>query len=112
MKQMKQFRYYDSQNINNYPILNNYWGTLTAGNLFAGHGEISHLGIQGVPGTMFYLNNSPLPITIGSTGIYELSLNGLGHIHSIRFDANLLSSIYAAGAGKRLLIDIVYEGGN
>jgi hypothetical protein len=70
--------------------MENYYGTLTAGNIFAGHGDITHLGIQAAPGTIFYLNDSPLPITIGFTGIYELELEGLGHIYRIKFDATTL----------------------
>lgn len=113
MKQIKQFRYYNSASSSNYPVLENYYGALTAGNIFAGHGDITHLGIQALPGTTFYLNNSPLPIIVGFTGIYELELQGLGHIYSIKFDANSLQTLYE-GSGKtgRILIDIVYEGSN
>jgi hypothetical protein len=48
MKQMKQFRYYGSTGAassQNYPSHSNYKGILTRGNLFASHGNISHLGI-------------------------------------------------------------------
>ena len=69
------------------------------------------MGIQGVPGTKFYLNGAPYPITIGFTGIYELDLNGQGYIHSIRFDKTTLEEYYTADINTRLLIDIVYEGG-
>ena len=111
MKQIKQFRYYYSDSPDNYPNLTNYQGELTAGNIFSGHGDISHLGIQAMPGTKFYLNDSPLPIAIGFTGIYELQLEGLGHIYSIRFDANDIEK-YIQTSANRIFIDIVYEGGN
>jgi hypothetical protein len=35
---------------------------------------VSHLGIQGIPGTTFYLNQNGDPITIGITGVYEIDL--------------------------------------
>ena len=111
MKQIKQFRYYGDGKPKNYPALLNYYGTLINGNLFSNHGGISHLGIQGCPGTKFYLNNSPLPITIGFTGIYELEVGGLGHIYSIKFDKNSIDTYYTSSSGNCLMIDIVYQGG-
>lgn len=112
MKQIKQFRYYGKDKASNYPQLYNYYGTLIRGNLFSMHGGITHLGIQGYPGTKFYLNDSPLPITIGFTGIYELELGELGHIYSIRFDKQTIDDLYEQNAsGGCLLIDIVYQGG-
>jgi hypothetical protein len=39
---------------------------------------VSHLGIQGEPGVVFYLNNGIDPITIGATGIYEINFENLG----------------------------------
>ena len=111
MKQIKQFRYYGSFSDKNYPALKNYYGTLSSGNLFASHSGISHLGIQATPGTKFYLNDSAFPITIGFTGIYELELQGLGHIYSIRFDKNSLAEYDKEDNEDRILIDIMYEGG-
>ena len=111
MKQMKQFRYYSSTSKNNYPAIGNYFKTLRDGNIFASHGGISHLGIQAIPGTKFYLNHSPNPIVIGATGIYELEMNSLGHIFAIRFDSETLAWYDAPDNTARILIDIVYEGG-
>ena len=114
MKQIKQFRYYGSTGQalqQNYPVLANYYGTLTKGNLFASHGNISHLGIQATPGTKFYLNNSSFPIIIGSTGIYELETGGLGNIFAIKFDPSTLAWYDEEGSVERILIDIVFEGG-
>ena len=111
MKHIKQFRYYGSKSSNNYPALSNYQGILSAGNLFASHGGISQLGIQALPGTKFYLNNSPHSITVGATGIYELDMHGLGHIYSIKFDPTTLASYDKENSTARILIDIVYEGG-
>lgn len=112
MKQIKQFRYYYSGSTKNYPAnFQNYYNKLINGNIFEKTGIISHLGIQGVPGTKFYLNNSSFPIVIGSTGIYELDLGVVGQIHSIKFDANTLNAYYTSTSQTRLLIDIVYDGG-
>ena len=112
MKKIKQFRYYGSTDTRNYPEnINNYWGTLVRGNLFKTHSGITHLGIQGIPGTKFYLNNSLFPITIGFTGIYELILKDNGSIHAIQFDEETLSWYDEEDKEDRLIIDIIYEGG-
>ena len=112
MKQIKQFRYYGATSEHNYPTtFSNYYGTLIKGNIFEGHGTISHLGIQGVPGTKFYLNNSHFPITIGFTGIFELDLGGFDGIYAIRFDKNSIEEYGKDDNHCRLLIDIIYEGG-
>jgi hypothetical protein len=65
-----------------------------------------------VPGTKFYLNNSPHPIIIGFTGIYEIEFADAGRIYAIRFDKTTLDALYTTSDENRLLIDIVYEGGN
>lgn len=110
MKQIKQFRYYGASDARNYPDnISNYWGTLVRGNIFKNHTGISHLGIQGIPGTKFYINHSPHPITIGYTGIYELEFNEKGLIYSIQFDSSTLE--WYETSQDRLLIDIVYERG-
>jgi hypothetical protein len=85
---------------------------LVVGNLFKDYGMVSHLGIQGPSGLKFYLNNSMHPISIGETGIYELNLENIGRITSIRFDKDSLYGLYNSGNQiDRLIIDIVYEGG-
>lgn len=110
MRKIFQFRYYGSSSESNYPALSNYYGILTQGNIFKDYGAVSKLGIQGKPGTRFYLNNSAHPITIGETGIYELDLENVGRINSIRFDYRDLEYYEQGLLGERLLIDIVYEG--
>ena len=114
MKKIQQFRYYYSNSTNNYPnnIGSEYYGKLINGNIFSGYGEITHIGIQAWPGTKFSLNDSPFDIEVGETGIYELDLGEYGHIYSIRFDATTLDMYYTRAANRRLLIDIMYEGGN
>lgn len=108
MKHIKQFRYYSSTSSNNYPALSNYYGILSVGNLFASHGGISQLGIQALPGTKFYLNNSATPIIIGFTGIYELDLEGISEITSISFDRDSLSAISNIN-NAYLIVDAIYN---
>lgn len=116
MKRIMQFRYYGKfQPKSNYPALSHqdYTDLLVVGNIFKDYGPVSHLGIQGPSGLKFYLNNSYHPISIGETGIYELNLENIGRINSIRFDKDSLYGFYDSGNQvDRLIIDIVYEGGN
>lgn len=113
MKYIKQFRYYGDNDSRNYPYFANYYGTLVGGNILHNYGAVSHLGVQGMPGTKFYLNNSPFPITIGRTGIYELDLEGMGQITAIRFDRDSVEMYRNPSSPAdevRLLVDIIYEG--
>lgn len=107
MKQVKQFRYYGSMSDKNYPKGLSY-GDLRIGNIFNNLGVVTHLGIQATPGTQFYLNNSQNSICVGSTGIYELNLEGLGQIFAIKFAQPSLDLIEQTHDG--LFIDVVYEG--
>ena len=118
-KQVKQFRFYDYNNTHgkNYPILydendEQLTGTEFAqmfinGNLFANY-RIIQLGIQSLPGTQFYLNNSINSIIIGHTGIYELNVDGLTEITSLKFDLQSINAING-NANSFLIVDIVYE---
>lgn len=107
---IKQFRYYGLQgtlnNPKNYPEDTTY-AALAAGNIFKNYNPVVQLGIQATPGTKFYINNSTTPIMVGATGIYELDLEGLGSIASIKFDRTSLNDITEE---TPLMIDIVYEG--
>jgi hypothetical protein len=48
---------------------------------------------------------------VGETGIYELNLEGIGRINSIRFDRSDLEKYYTDNPrNDKILIDIVYEG--
>jgi hypothetical protein len=69
---------------------------------------ILQLGIQTVPGTYFYLNGGLDPIIIGSTGIYELDLNGEVEISKLEIDKDSLTRINEMQNGY-LIIDIIYE---
>lgn len=113
MKKIKQFVYYgrkvrDSLGKKCFPENLSVWQQ----NLLTDFGPVSHLGIQGEPGVIFYLNHGTDPISIGATGIYELNLEGLGHISALRFDMDTLREKYdeQESALHRVLVDIVYEG--
>lgn len=86
----------------------------TTGSLFDGtkggkkYVPILQLGIQTVPGTYFYLNGGLDPIIIGSTGIYELDLNGEVEISKLEIDRDSLNRINEMQNGY-LIIDIIYE---
>ena len=107
-KQIAQFRYYGANKEGrNYPS-DISRANLASGSIFSGHLPIVQLGIQALPGTKFYLNNSLDPIIIGATGIYELDIEGLSTITKIAFDAKSISVI-EQNDGAYLLVDIMYE---
>ena len=87
----------------------------TKGTLFDGTLEnskryvpILQLGIQSIPGTRFYLNDGVDPITIGSTGIYELDMNNGVEISKLAMDVSSMNKINEMQNGY-LIIDIIYE---
>ena len=86
--------------------------SLVSGSAFASYvlGGIEQLGIQAVPGTKFFLNNSPDPIVIGTTGIYELDLTNQSSITELRFHADSIANIKNSKGVLSLLIDIIYRG--
>ena len=109
-KIVKQFRFYSDENAGkNQPNDVNSTG-YTTGTVFERYFPILQLGVQALPGTMFYLNNAPDPIIIGRTGIYELDLQEETVISSMRFD---IASINTINANKNayLIVDIICDGG-
>lgn len=108
-KQIKQFRYYKQSNPKNYPS-NISIANLASGSIFSPYMPVIQLGIQSLPGTKFYLNNSNDPIIIGNTGIYELDLNGLSEVIAISFDRSSINAITTSQNGY-LIVDILYEDG-
>ena len=117
MKKLKQFIFYSPGNEKNFPkdtnsndpLYSNPWKY----NLFKGYGLVTHLGIQGETGLVFYLNEGENPITIGATGVYELDLSNIGHISRLRFSEDSLKQYYPtdrADSRRKLIVDIVYEG--
>lgn len=95
---MAQFRYYGQNNIKNYPR------RFQNVNLCEGFKNITQLGIQAPPDTVFYINGSPYGIYMGNTGIYEIDLYDYGFIQSVVFK-NIPDDL----EGDRILVDIIYE---
>lgn len=107
-KHIMQFRYYEDNHTNNQPVELNA-GQLVNGTVFAKYLPFTQLGIQALPGTRFYLNdNIEGPVIIGSTGIYELELEGISKISSLKFDSKSLKLI-ADNPSAFLIIDVIYE---
>ena len=97
-KKIMQYRFFEENGSQNQP--NTSYEMITKNNLingaiFSNRTPITQLGIQTLPGTKFYLNNSNDPIIIGNTGIYELDLNGLSEITAISFDRASINAIAA-----------------
>ncbi len=108
-KHIMQFRYYKKDNENNQPegISKE---TLKSGDIFTKYLPFTQIGIQALPGTRFYLNsNLENPIIIGSTGIYELELEGVSKINSLKFEGKSLDLI-ESNNNVGLIIDVIYEG--
>ena len=107
-KQVMQFRYYqDGDEVKNCPTSITA-EALTSGKVFEDYLPIIQLGIQSLPGTEFYLNNSYSSIVIGSTGIYELDLEGYTEITNLKFDIKSIERI-AEGPSAYLIIDIISD---
>lgn len=110
-KAIRQFRWYNDADRNR-----NYPSSLTAAQLASGSiffrdaslGAITQLGIQALPGSKFFVNNSAEPIIIGSTGIYELDLEGLAEITALAIDFNSLQVISATN-NAYLIVDAIYN---
>ena len=87
-KTIKQYRYYNDGNTHNQP-LNITKENMYEGNIFISDsiiqeiGTITSLGIQGLPGTKIYINNSPSPILLGMMGIFELDLSNYSFIYKL-----------------------------
>ena len=110
-KVIRQYRYYGENNSKNQPLNEISLETLESGSVFfseEGLGSITQLGIQSLPGTMFYLNNAKNPTIIGATGIYELDLEGISYITSIKFDKASMNLINQ-NTNAYLIVDILYE---
>ena len=109
MKSIKQFVFYGIDDERNNPKDFSAWEY----NLLKNHGMISHLGIQGSPQLLFCLNGAADKdaISIGKTGIYEIDLNGIGYISSLRFVKESLETCYPNDMTdkRRLIVDIVCE---
>lgn len=117
---IKQFRYYsDTNNLGkNSPSVITIDGAdvdvsyahYVSGAVFGECFPVLQFGIQSLPGTKFYLNNGNDPIIIGSTGIYELDLEGQTEITQIQMDGGSMKTINDNDSAY-LIIDIIYDNG-
>ena len=99
--------FYRIQQLNYPPSL--YAGNLVSGSAFANCVPIVKLGIQSLPGTQFHLNHSEKSsVVIGTTGIYELDLEGYAEITGLKFSEESLDLI-AANDNNYLIIDIISD---
>ena len=115
---IKQFRYYnDTNNLGkNSPSVITIDGAdvdvsyahYVSGAVFGECFPVLQFGIQSLPGTKFYLNNSIYPVVIGSTGIYELDLKGVTQITEIHFDKRSLNLINENN-NAYLIVDIIAD---
>lgn len=113
-KVIKQYRYYgsnESMKSKNQPENEISLETLESGSVFFSEDgliAITQLGIQTLPGTKFYINNAKKPIIVGATGIYELELEGISQINSLRFDKRDMRIIDELN-NAFLIVDALYE---
>lgn len=107
-KRIMQFRYYNKDNTKNQPA-DISLSKLNSGEIFKDYTPFTQLGIQTLPGVRFYLNNNKeAPIIIGSTGIYELELEGISEIEDLRFDLASLDNVENNG-NAYLIIDVISD---
>lgn len=106
MRRVAQFWYRNEDDITPSALT---WEDFTSGSLLSTYGTVTQLGIQGPTGMQWYLNNGSSPLTMGATGIYELDMENVGRITSIRLLDSSKSLIEGNSFG--LVIDIAYEGG-
>lgn len=111
---MTQFRYYADGNPNNCPYRKETdkgwnWSYYCTSENFKKYSPILSLGVQTLPGTKIYINNSYNPIIIGSSGIFELDVtNTSASINNIRVDEESMKLIKDLPDGY-IIIDMVYE---
>lgn len=110
-KYVNQVRYYKSGSAKNSPSGLSRAG-LSTGTAFRYNPQmgagIVQLGIQTMPGVQFVINSAPTPITVGSTGIYELNVEGLTSISSLNFTKTSLDVI-DGNENAYIIVDYIYE---
>ena len=106
-KELIQFRYFNESSAENFPRGNMNKSNLIDGSVFDQFLPFVQIGIQTLPGTRVYLNDSiEHPIIIGSTGTYQLDLDDISEITKLRFDARSVNLI-EGNAGAYLIIDVI-----
>lgn len=116
-KYVKQVRYYGDGSNKNTPSSNKSGGYLQRSELSRGTAfrydsslgaGIVQLGVQTLPGVQFVINTAPTPVTVGSTGIYELNVDGLTTIDSLSFTKQSLDLI-DQNESAYIIVDFIYE---
>lgn len=105
-KRVKQFRY-NPKDLEDLETPTSAYKTLTSGEAFKDCPSIIQLGIQALPGTKFFVNGNYNPVTVGSSGIYELDLNGIAEITKLYFSGQSIQNL--KNSSTNLIIDILYE---
>lgn len=106
-KKIMQFRYYGEKNVKNQPSTISK-AKLTNGSAFLGYLPITRLDIKSPEGTKFFLNGSSTSIVIGSSGTYNLDIEGITEINRIFFDSNSIENINK-NENASLIIDVICE---
>ena len=106
-KKVGQIRWFGDGKSQNYPP-DVSMAKLRYGTAFPKTYPIVQIGIQTLPGTKIYLNAHTVPVIIGATGIYELSVDGLSNLTSVQFD-NVSLNIIANNPNAYIIIDYIYE---
>ena len=109
-RNIKQYRYYKESDPDKNQPASLVKAALIDGSVFENPScfPIVQLGIQALPGTKFYLNNSIEPIVIGYTGIYELDLDNQAEIIKLTFNKTSMDLIDENPNGY-LIVDVLYE---
>lgn len=114
---IQQYRFYGTENINNNPRdvegskLKERLAKESTNLLIGGDNQapIKQLGIQSLPGTKFYINESDNPVILGKTGIFELNCMDMAYsITKLTFDIESLRRI-DENDNDFLIIDIIEE---
>lgn len=126
-KKIKQFRFYRNNDPRNWPQKINdedetrlvEYNDYVDGNIFKDRKAIfdervdedktypiAQLGIQGLPGTKFFINGSIDPITIGVSGIYDLDIKNGIRITELQFWQRSMENINKSTTGY-LIVDIL-----
>lgn len=113
MKVVKQYRYTgqnDTEELNFENLTGYSNGTIQTDRLKFKNTNIRQLGIQAIPGTQFYINETNQPAVVGLTGIFEVKSTSNIQIYRIRFDKESIENI-RDNPSAILLIDTIEEGG-
>lgn len=110
-----QLRYYGLDSPKNVPS-NSFWAGIdlkenVSKNLLSDYGPAKKIGIQTLPGVIFYLNNLDLTngIIVDHTGIYELDLrNTTTAITGLYFNIKSLARIDEIDNAS-IIVDILYQ---